>query len=166
MTATSSYSSCHLSGNFSKKSVKHATIFFFNDSTALVGPGRYFGFLIYLRAVGLLGRVISSSQGLYLNTRQHKHRKTHIHTIKHPCPRRDSNPQSLPPSDRRLFMPQTAQLPRPAHATITFPIYDYPHVFSCGVLCCCTSDLVEVKEQRTLFTEHIFISAPVSGATS
>jgi hypothetical protein len=23
---------------------------------------------------------------LYLNTRQHKHRKTHIHTIKHPCP--------------------------------------------------------------------------------
>jgi ABC-type enterochelin transport system permease subunit len=42
--------------------------FLFNGSTALVGPGRYFGFLIYLRAVGLLGRVISSSQGLYLNT--------------------------------------------------------------------------------------------------
>jgi hypothetical protein len=37
------------------------------------------------RAVELLERVISSSQGLYLNT-QHKHRKTHIHTIKHPCP--------------------------------------------------------------------------------
>jgi hypothetical protein len=58
----------------------HCTFFFPNGSTALVGPGRYFGFLIYLRAVGLLGRVISSSQGLYLNT-QHKHRKTHIHTI-------------------------------------------------------------------------------------
>jgi hypothetical protein len=83
-----------------------------------VGPGRYFGFLIYLRAVGLLGRVISSSQGLYLNTRQHKHRKTHIHTIKHPCPRWDSNPQSRPPRDRRLFMPQTARLPRPANATL------------------------------------------------
>jgi hypothetical protein len=67
-------------------------IFFFNGSIALVGPGRYFGFLIYLRAVGLLGWVISSSQGLYLNTRQQKHRKTHIHTIKHPFPRRDSNP--------------------------------------------------------------------------
>jgi hypothetical protein len=48
----------------------------------------YFSFLIYeyTRAVGLLERVISSSQGLYLNTRQHKHRKTHIHIIKHPCP--------------------------------------------------------------------------------
>jgi hypothetical protein len=89
-------------------------LFFFNGSTALVGPGRYFGFLIYLRAVGLLGRVIRSSQGLYLNTQQQKHRKTHIHTIKHPCPRWDSNPQSRPPSDRRLFMPQTTRLPRPA----------------------------------------------------
>jgi hypothetical protein len=46
----------------------------------------YFSFLFYTRAVGLLERVISSSQGLYLNTRQHKHRKTHIHTVKHPCP--------------------------------------------------------------------------------
>jgi hypothetical protein len=43
--------------------------------------------------VGLLGRMISSSQGLYLNTGQHKHRKTRTH-IKHPCPRRDSNPHS------------------------------------------------------------------------
>jgi hypothetical protein len=33
-----------------------------------------FSFLIYTRAVGLLERVISSSQGLYLNTLQHKHR--------------------------------------------------------------------------------------------
>jgi hypothetical protein len=71
---------------------KKKALDFFNGSTALVGLGRYFGFLIYLRAVELLGRVISSSQGFYLNTRQHKHRKTHIHTIKHPCPRRDSNP--------------------------------------------------------------------------
>jgi hypothetical protein len=52
--------------------------------------------------VGLLGRVVSSSQGLYLNTEQHKQRITRTH-IKHPCLRRDSNPQSRPPSDRRLF---------------------------------------------------------------
>jgi hypothetical protein len=70
-------------------------------------------FLDLSQAVGLLGRVISSSQGLYLNTGQHKHRKTRTH-IKHPCPRWDSKPQSRPPSDRRLFMPQIAQLPRPA----------------------------------------------------
>jgi hypothetical protein len=42
-------------------------------------------FLDNSQTVGLFGRVISSSQGLYLNTGQHKHRKTHTHT-KHPCP--------------------------------------------------------------------------------
>jgi hypothetical protein len=70
-------------------------------------------FLDLSQAVGLLGRVVSSSQGLYLNTGQHKHRKTRTH-IKHPCPGRNSNPQSRPPSDRRLFMLQTARLPRSA----------------------------------------------------
>jgi hypothetical protein len=60
--------------------------------------------LIFSQAVGLLRRAISSSQGLYLNTAQHKHRKMRTH-IKHPCPRRNSNPQSRPPRDRRLFMP-------------------------------------------------------------
>jgi hypothetical protein len=40
-------------------------------------------FIITLQTVGHLGRVISSSQGLYLNTGQHKHR---INTYtKHPC---------------------------------------------------------------------------------
>jgi hypothetical protein len=40
-----------------------------------VGPGRFFfSFLIYSQMVGFLGRVISPSQGLYLNTGQHKHR--------------------------------------------------------------------------------------------
>jgi hypothetical protein len=38
------------------------------------GPWPLFSLLIYLRAVGLLGRAISSWQGLYLNTGQHKHR--------------------------------------------------------------------------------------------
>jgi hypothetical protein len=33
-----------------------------------------FSFMIILQTVGLLGRVISSSQGLCLNTGQHKHR--------------------------------------------------------------------------------------------
>jgi hypothetical protein len=69
-------------------------------------------FLIFSEAVGLLGRVISSSQDLYLNIGQHKHRKTRTH-ITHPCTRRDSNPHSRPTRDRRLFMPQTARLPRP-----------------------------------------------------
>jgi hypothetical protein len=47
--------------------------------------------------------VISSSQGLYLNTVQHKHRKTHTH-IKRPCPEWDSNPRSRLQSERRQFM--------------------------------------------------------------
>jgi hypothetical protein len=59
-------------------------------------------------AAGLLGRAISSSQGLYLNTGQHEHRKTRTH-IQHPCQGRHSNPQSRPPSDRRLFMPQISR---------------------------------------------------------
>jgi hypothetical protein len=42
---------------------------------------RIFIFLwIYTQSVGLLGRVIGSSQGLYLNTGQQEHRKTHTHT--------------------------------------------------------------------------------------
>jgi hypothetical protein len=47
------------------------------------GPWPLFSFLIYSQSVGLLGRVISSSQSLYLNTGQHKYRKTHIHTKHH-----------------------------------------------------------------------------------
>jgi hypothetical protein len=47
---------------------------FFNGSTALVGPGRFFSLLIYSQWAGLLGRVISSSQGLFLNRGEHKHR--------------------------------------------------------------------------------------------
>jgi hypothetical protein len=35
---------------------------------------------IYSQSVGLLGRVLGPSQGLYLNTGQHKHRKTHKYT--------------------------------------------------------------------------------------
>jgi hypothetical protein len=49
--------------------------FFFTGCTAPLGPGLlFFSFMIILQTVELLGRVISSSQGLYLNTGQHKHR--------------------------------------------------------------------------------------------
>jgi hypothetical protein len=36
---------------------------------------------IYTQSVGLLGLVISPSQGFYLNTGQHKHRITHTYTL-------------------------------------------------------------------------------------
>jgi hypothetical protein len=72
--------------------------FFFSDSWS------------YTQSVGLLGRVISSSQDLCLNTGQHKHRKTHIHT-KHPWPKWDLIQRSQRPSERSQFMPQTARLP-------------------------------------------------------
>jgi hypothetical protein len=66
------------------------TFSFFTGTTALVGPGLFF-FLLFSRswtAVGLLGRVISSSQGLYLYTNTEKRTYTNI---KHPCPEWDSN---------------------------------------------------------------------------
>jgi hypothetical protein len=51
----------------------------------LLGPGLYFSFvIIFTQTVGLLGRGISPSQGLYLHTGQHKHRiNTHknIHVL-------------------------------------------------------------------------------------
>jgi hypothetical protein len=43
-----------------------------------------FNFMIILQTVGVLGRVISSSQGLYLNTRQHKYRMN-TYQIFMPC---------------------------------------------------------------------------------
>jgi hypothetical protein len=43
-------------------------------------------FLDHLQTVGLLGRMISSSQGLYLNTGQHKHRiNAYTHKTFMPC---------------------------------------------------------------------------------
>jgi hypothetical protein len=44
-------------------------------STALVGLGRFFSFLIYTQSVGLLGRVISPSQGRYLHTEQKQNKR-------------------------------------------------------------------------------------------
>jgi hypothetical protein len=59
---------------------------FFTGSTAPLGPGLlFFSFMIILQTVGLLGRVISPSQGLYRNTGQHKHRiNTYIYQTSMP----------------------------------------------------------------------------------
>jgi hypothetical protein len=66
----------------------------------------------FLQTVGLLGRVISSSQGRYLRTGQHKHR-INTHNI-YPCLMWDSNPQSQLPSERWQLMYKTARLLWPA----------------------------------------------------
>jgi hypothetical protein len=54
------------------------------------------------QSVGLLGRVISSSQGLYLYINTEK--RTHSTNTKHPCPEWDSNQRSRRPRERRQFM--------------------------------------------------------------
>jgi hypothetical protein len=57
-----------------------------------------FSFMIILQTAGILGRVISSSQGLYLNTRQHKHGiNTYTHQISMPCVRFEP---TIPASER------------------------------------------------------------------
>jgi hypothetical protein len=69
-----------------------------------VGPWPRFQFRNHFsQTVGLLGRVISLSQGCYLNTGQHKHRinaYTNIHAFEW-----DSNPRSQRLGERRQFMP-------------------------------------------------------------
>jgi hypothetical protein len=66
----------------------------------------HFGFPDLRQSVGLLGRVISSSQGLSTCTQTQKNSPTHTHTnTKLPCPEWDSNPRSRLPSEPRQFMP-------------------------------------------------------------
>jgi hypothetical protein len=52
-----------------------------------IGPSPLiFSSMIILQTLGLLGRVISPSQGLYLNTGQHKHRiNTYTYQTSIPC---------------------------------------------------------------------------------
>jgi hypothetical protein len=59
------------------------------------------------QSVGLLGRVISSSQGLYLYTNTEK--RTPNTNTKHPCPEWDSNLRSRRLRKGRQFMPHTAR---------------------------------------------------------
>jgi hypothetical protein len=74
--------------------------------------------LIYTQSVGLLGRVIEPSQGLYLNTGQHKHRinaHTHTHT---------SNIHALSgvrTHDHSVWASEDRYRDRPLHS-IPFPI--------------------------------------------
>jgi hypothetical protein len=77
--------------------------FFYCGSTVLIRTqaASHMRFLeLFRHMVGLLGRVISPSQGLYLH-RTTQHRKTRD---KHPCLGRDSNPRSQQPTgqDPRL----------------------------------------------------------------
>jgi hypothetical protein len=67
----------------------------------------HFSLLDLGHSVGLLGRVISSSQGFYLLTNTEK--RTYTNT-KHPCPEWDSNPRSR----RTKRKHATARLPWPA----------------------------------------------------
>jgi hypothetical protein len=75
----------------------HPEYYFFNGSSS-----PFSAVIIYSQTVELLGRVISPSQGRYLNTGQHKQNKR---THRHPCFKWDSNPGSQCPSERRQFMP-------------------------------------------------------------
>jgi hypothetical protein len=58
----------------------------------------FFSFMIILQTVELLGRVISSSQGLYLNTGQHKH-KVNTYTLQTYMPFVGFEP-TIPASER------------------------------------------------------------------
>jgi hypothetical protein len=91
--------------------IAYSEVFFFHWHYSPSGPRptsmqlsvslRFF-FLNHRQSVGLLGRVISSSQGLYLYTNTEKPIYTNT---KHPCPELDSNPRSRLPSERRQYMP-------------------------------------------------------------
>jgi hypothetical protein len=60
--------------NFSSEiNLRFHTLYFFHWLYSPLGL-LIFSLMIILQTVGLLGRVISPSQGLYLNTGQHKHR--------------------------------------------------------------------------------------------
>jgi hypothetical protein len=69
----------------------------------------------FSQTVGLLGRVISPSQGHYLHAGQHKQNK-------HPCLKWGSNLRSQRPSEWRQFIPQTGRLQWPAQKCFFFPL--------------------------------------------
>jgi hypothetical protein len=73
-----------------------------------------FNFIIILQTVGLLGRVISSSRGLYLNTGQHKHRiNTYTHQISMPCVRFEPLDPSLRAREDSSCLRQLGYCDRP-----------------------------------------------------
>jgi hypothetical protein len=84
----------------------HQTLFFFflwhcNPIQALAAsmkPSVSLQLLDLGQSVGLLGRLIHSSQGLYLYTNTEK--RTHNTNTKHPCPEWDSKPRSRCPHEQ------------------------------------------------------------------
>jgi hypothetical protein len=69
------------------KKVIMCPFLFFHLVYSPLGPWPpIFSFMIILQTVGLLGRVMSSSQGFYLNTGQHEHRiNTYTYQTSMPC---------------------------------------------------------------------------------
>jgi hypothetical protein len=68
---------CNIEILFAKQRKGSFIHFFFHQwlYSPLLGPGLFFSFVIFLtQMIGLLGRVLSPSQGRYLHTKQHKHR--------------------------------------------------------------------------------------------
>jgi hypothetical protein len=86
--------------------LKTRVIFNFLSLYGSMALGRFFSFLSYTQSVGLPGWRISSLQGCYLHTWQHKHK---INTYTHPYLEWDLNPQPQCLSERRLFTPQTVR---------------------------------------------------------
>jgi hypothetical protein len=75
-------------------------------------------------SVGLLGWGISSLQGRYLHTGQHKHR---INAYRHLCLKWDLNQRSQCLSGRRQFIPQTSWPLWSANIRLTCGNYDVHH---------------------------------------
>jgi hypothetical protein len=80
------------------------SVFFFHWLYSPFGPWPLIiNFMTILQTVGLLGRVISSSQGLYLNTGQHKHRiNAYICQTSMTC---GGFEPTIPASEGRQYMP-------------------------------------------------------------
>jgi hypothetical protein len=61
--------------------VTHISTSIFGPAVLLLDLGRFYRFLILYTVVGLVGRGISPSQGLYLHTEKHKHRINRLHAL-------------------------------------------------------------------------------------
>jgi hypothetical protein len=89
--------------SFSQHPSPYLSIYLSKALQSFVRPWPLFcDIILYTQSVGLLGREISPSQGLYLYTEQHKHR---INAHRHPHLECDSNSRPQCSSGRRLFLP-------------------------------------------------------------
>jgi hypothetical protein len=114
--------------------------FFFTDSTAPSDPGLCSSFMIVLQKVGLLGWVISSSQSLYLNAGQHKHRiDTYTHHTSMPWVGFET---MIPASERTKTVHALDGL-----ATVTGSLFIYSAVYIYKILymCSCVKSNVTVR---------------------